>query len=382
MQVAPPNPLRQLHAQAQAEFVAWDQIEIVQTFNQPQAEYAAIRKSTAMIDLPQRGIIELTGRDRLQFLNNLLTNQTWDSKTACGLQAGQGVYAFMLNRGGRIVADMNVLELGESTLLETDARFVEPLRQTLSKYVFREHLSLTNRLDQLHQIAVHGPQADSVVGATLASPLGSTRVELFGVEAIVWRDDPTGAPGYHLLVPIESAPKLWMSLLAQGVRPAGWAAFNTARIEAGRPILGIDFDGAPIASAAPGGSRDQLACGTLPAETGLLHRAVSFTKGCYLGQEIVARMHSRGQLARLVIGIRMDDQALPIAGTQVLNEQSEVVGIITSSTVSPLLSNVPICLAMVNRPWFEPGTRLKIPAEGAIRAGQVVALPFIGPQVK
>src|SRR5947207_11730122 len=130
------NPLHELHQQAEAEFQPYVDVQIVTTFGEPQAEYAAIHKACGMIDLPQRGVLELTGKDRLSFLNNLLTNQTWDKSKKTGLEAGQGVYAFILNVNGRIVADMNVLELGDRTLLEMDARLVEPLRKVLDKYLF------------------------------------------------------------------------------------------------------------------------------------------------------------------------------------------------------------------------------------------------------
>src|SRR6476620_5278584 len=96
-----PNPLRDVHRQAEAEFQDWAEVEIVQTFGEPQAEYAAIRKSCGLIDLPQRGILELTGKDRLSFLNNLLTNQTWDKSKKKGLSEGRGIYAFLLNLKGR-----------------------------------------------------------------------------------------------------------------------------------------------------------------------------------------------------------------------------------------------------------------------------------------
>src|SRR4051812_8667266 len=107
-----PNPLHLLHQQAEAEFQPYADLEIVTTFGEPQAEYAALHKSVGMIDLPQRGILELAGKDRLAFLNNLLTNQTWNKESKSGLPAGRGIYAFFLNTKGRIVTDMNVLELG------------------------------------------------------------------------------------------------------------------------------------------------------------------------------------------------------------------------------------------------------------------------------
>src|SRR6266542_3442287 len=118
-----PNPLLDLHRQNPlTECQAHGPIEIVSTFGEPQAEYAAIRKSCAVMDLPQRGLIELTGKDRLPFLNNLITNQVWDKQAKKPLEAGRGVYAFLLNaKTGRIITDMNVLELGERTRLEMDA---------------------------------------------------------------------------------------------------------------------------------------------------------------------------------------------------------------------------------------------------------------------
>src|SRR5947207_4969199 len=120
-----PNPLHDSHEQANAEFQAYGVVQIVATFGQPQAEYAAIHKACGLMDLPQRGVIELTGKDRLTFLNNLLTNQTFDKQTKTPLSAGAGVYAFLLNaKSGRIIVDVNVLELGERKLLELAARRV------------------------------------------------------------------------------------------------------------------------------------------------------------------------------------------------------------------------------------------------------------------
>src|SRR6185503_11345773 len=128
------NTLVELHRQAEAEFQAYGDIEIVSTFGEPPAEYAAVRKGCGMMDLPQRGIIELTGKDRLTFLNNLLTNQTFDKQTKTPLAAGKAVYAFLLNaKSGRITVDVNVLELGERTLMEMDARMTESVLGTLDR---------------------------------------------------------------------------------------------------------------------------------------------------------------------------------------------------------------------------------------------------------
>jgi folate-binding protein YgfZ len=372
------NPLFDLHRQAQAEFQPYGELEIVSTFGEPQAEYAAIRKSAALMDLPQRGIIELSGKDRLPFLNNLLTNQTWDKQTKSGLSAGRSIYAFLLNaKSGRIITDVNALELGERTLLELEARLVSPILESLEKYRFAEQVKFASKLDELHEIALHGPGASEVIAQSVEGDLpqlaacGSAR--MLGHDVIIWRDDPCGVPGYHLIIPSNDARAIWMHFVTRfanadqlgkrPLRPVGWAAFNSTRIEAGRALFGIDFDES-----------------ILPAETGpdTLARAVSFTKGCYPGQEIVARMHARHQLAKQLVGIRIEGDALPIAGAQIFDAKGEeTIGGVTSSTLSPVLSNIAICMGYVKRPHFAVGTKLLIPAEGKMRAATVVQTPFI-----
>lgn len=371
-----PNPLHHLHTQAEAEFQSHGPIEIVSTFGAPEAEYAAVHKAAALMDLPQRGFIELVGKDRAAFLNALVTNQTWDKETKSALAAGQCVYAFLLNNKGRIQADMNILELGERMLIEMDARLVEPTRQALDKYLFAEQVKMTNASATLHQIALHGPGAAGILhdagGGAFddLQPMRATQLQLLGRDVTIWRDDPTGRPGYFIITRTDDAAVIWQNLQAnfaasdqlgkRRLRALGWAAFNACRIEGGRPILGIDFDDS-----------------VLPAETGLLDRAVSFTKGCYVGQEIVARMHARGVLARKLVGIRMDGDALPIAGVKILDDADNEIGGITSSTLSPVLSNTAIALGLLKKPFFTDGTSLRIPAEGALHTATVVPLPFL-----
>jgi folate-binding protein YgfZ len=372
--IAVPNPLREVHEQAQAEFQPYGPVEIVSTFGEPQAEYAAIRKGAALFDLPQRGFLELTGKDRLVFLNNLLTNQTFDKQAKTPMAAGNTVYAFLLNaKSGRIISDVNVIEQGERTLLELDVRVLSAVRSALEKYIFAEQVKIVEMVGVLHQIAIHGPSAGEILTTALGAAIptsASWKAEIFGVPVTIWRDNPTGAPGYFLVMPIESARTVWMQLLSRfgmspetgkrTLRPAGWAVFNATRIEAGRPIFGIDFD-------------DTI----LPAETGQLSRAVSFTKGCYPGQEIVARMHARQQVAKQLVGIKFADDALPMAGSPIFDDQSNTVGGITSSTISPILSNIALALGIVKKPFIPVGSVVNVPAEGKIRRGVVTTLPFV-----
>jgi folate-binding protein YgfZ len=369
------NPLRSLHQQAEAEFQAYAQVEIVSTFGEPQAEYAAIRKSAALLDEPQRGILEVSGADRFSFLSNLLTNQIWNKDTKKGLSAGEGVYAFFLNTKGRIVSDVHAIETGDRMLLDMDARMVEPLRVAFDKFLFREQMKMTNRVGSLHTLSLHGPGSIQILNEVCPSPipdlpqLGSINTKMINVDAAIWRDDVCAAPGFHVVIQQSDVQKIWTDLCdrfsqshelgKRRLRPAGWAAYNACRIEGGRPIFGIDFDES-----------------VLPPETGQMDRAVSLTKGCYLGQEIVARMVARGQVARQLVGIRMADDALPIAGAQIYDDKSNSIGGITSSTISPVLSNAAICLGYVKKQFIPAGTVVNVPAEGSIRRAVVTELPF------
>ncbi|MGC4032906.1 MAG: hypothetical protein QM754_14455 [Tepidisphaeraceae bacterium] len=311
MSQLPPSPLLDLHHRTNAEMQAYDTVEIVSTFGEPQAEYAAIRKSAAILDLPQRGFIELTGRDRHAFLNNLVTADLVNKETKTPLPAGKWAYAYLLNLKGRIVCDLNVIELGDKTLLELDGRLVPMLVNLLDRYLFAEQVKLRNATTELYEFAMHGPTAVAVLGEEGVDANISTgecrTISIIGATATLWRDDVCGVPGLHLIVPRDRAVEVWQHLLTRHgnetaigkrpLRPIGWAAFNATRIEAGRPLFGIDFDLATPSF--PGKKADApedpaaRPMGVLPAETAMLDRAVSFVKGCYLGQEVVARMHAR-----------------------------------------------------------------------------------------
>lgn len=382
MSQALPNPLRELHSQPEADFQQYGDLEIVSTFGQPEAEYAAIRKGAGLMDLPQRGILEVSGKDRLSFLNNLITNQTWDKATKSGLAAHSGVYAYFLNNKGRIVADMNVLELGGRTWLETDARMVEVLRKGLERYVFSEQVKFASQVGALHRMAVHGPEALSVLsdaaGGAISelSALGSVEAVLCSIPVALFRDDECAVPGYHIVVETQQAPALWSELMnrfsnplelgKRRLRGIGWAAYNACRIEAARPLFDIDFGNSMNAEES-----------TLPAESSQFERAVSVIKGCYLGQEVVARMHARQQVAKKLVGLRIEGDALPVAGTAILDEKGESVGMVTSSTISPILSNACIALAWIKRPCFQTGVKVRVWAEGTLAHAEVVCGAFL-----
>ena len=351
------------------------EVEIVESYGEVESEYAAIRKGVTLMDAPHRGVLILTGKDRLGFLNNKLTNDTGK------LTAGQGVYAFLLNLKGRIVQDMNVLQTEDATLLEMDVRVVGSLAAQFEKYLFTEDVKiLGNESGQLGRLTIAGPKAAALLQKvcdagveTLTEPLCSGKRSIAKVTVTVFRNDLCGEPGYELIVPRDQLVTLWQVLHEAGggnghegdagdlhLRAIGWSAFNTARIEAGMPLYGIDITDA-----------------YLPMETGPgFARGVNLHKGCYLGQEIVARMHSRDSVARKLVGLRVAGEKIPIAGTDILDDQNAQIGIITSSCTSPMLGNMPIAMGYVKRAFAETGRVVDVYADGAHARATVADLPF------
>ena len=394
-----PNPLAELHhAIEPADFADFGGIEIASTFGDLPIEYAAIHKSCGLLDQPWRGVLEFTGKDRHEFLGNLITNKTWDKQTKTGLTAGTGVRAFLLNLKGRVVADLTLIERGSSggdrLLVDMDRRLVTPIKQTLEKYLFSEKVQMIDRSRTHARIGLHGPGGAGILydagGIDLSSfgAFASISATMFGASVEAWREDQTISPGWQMMIANEDLMRVWKGLIdafaeegresnKRRLRRIGWSAFNTTRIEAGLPMLGIDYEAAPASR--PGKKTDDTpddpaTRGILPAETGLFERAVDVNKGCYLGQEIVARMYSRKVTARKIIAFKMKDDAQPIAGAGVFDEQNGQVGIVTSSTISPVRSGACIGLALVKKPHFEVGSELRIPAEGSMQRAQVIEL--------
>ena len=201
------------------------------------------------------------------------------------------------------------------------------------------------------------------------------RTALVGAPAVLVRRDQCGSPGVEIFLPRDAAARAWDALVSQHdaqdggrrrARPAGWHAYNIARIEAGTPLHHIDF-----------GPEN------LPHESGILQARTSFKKGCYLGQEVVARMESLGKPKQRLVALKMSEDALPTAGSPVFEraadgEPGNPVGAVTSSTLAPMLGAASVAFAMVRTAHAEPGTQLVVPAEGGRAVGTVqAALRFL-----
>ncbi|MFG0331632.1 MAG: aminomethyltransferase family protein [Phycisphaerales bacterium] len=372
--MASESPLHNLQEQAEAEFLYYGDdesgVEIVATYGELEAEYAAIRKSAGLMDLPQRAVLRITGADRLAFLNNMVTNAVAE------MTSGSAVSSFWLNQRGRIVADLSFLELGDEMLADTEGAVADGAMSTLTDFVFTEDVTIESAHESWHRLALHGPRGIELVRKVASfasdeaaddwSSRGCRRVRIADEPVIVERRDTTGEIGLELFVPTTAALEVYETLLEAGLdsgaRSIGWLAYNIARIESGVPLFLVDFG-----------------TDSLPHETGLLRERVSFTKGCYLGQEVVARMENLGHPSKRLVGLRVEGNSMPVTGSQIFepaDRPSEVVGAVTSATPSPMLGDEVIALAMVKWSRSNAGQRLLVSAEGAIVPATVTELPF------
>ncbi|MFG0260551.1 MAG: YgfZ/GcvT domain-containing protein, partial [Phycisphaerales bacterium JB041] len=266
--------------------------DLVEAFGPLEIEYAALRKGCVLLDQPHRGTIHVTGDDRIEFLNRMLTQELKD------LQPWQSRQSFWLSRKGRVDADIRVTALPDALRFDLDIHRAAHTTETLKGYLFAEDVSLTDASETHHRLGLHGPTAVMLLAAVsdhadgppadTLLPGGACLVRVAGHEVLVERRDGLGEIGLELTCDSAAAAEVFNAIADAGtdgsdlaerarLRPAGWHACNIARIESGTPLYFLDFD-------------EQ----TLPHETGVLRDRVSFTKGCYLGQEVVARMEARG----------------------------------------------------------------------------------------
>jgi folate-binding protein YgfZ len=350
--------------------------EVLATFGDLESEYAALRRGAGLLDAPHRGTLLVTGAERHDFLDRMLTQKL------TGVGPGWAGRSFWLNRKGRIEADLLLAESGERIVAALDFHCAARTAASLDEYLFTEEVEVTDASTSLHHLALHGPAAAAALASaagleSFALDAGEMRpVTVAGIETIVIRNDQTGECGLEIIVPRDDTGPVWQAIVAADeavggsrhrVRPIGWHAFNIARIEAGTPLHLIDF------------GPDNL-----PHETGVLKDRVSFAKGCYLGQEIVARTENLGRPRQMLVGLRPGKDALPVAGAEVYAPPDQPpeaagarVGTVTSSTLSPMLGRQPIAFAMVKSDWTAPGSRVVVSADGDLLEATVGPLRLV-----
>ncbi len=321
-------------------------------FGDPQTEFAALRSGCGVYDLGFRAKISLTGGDRVRWLNGMVTNNIRD------LAVGQGAYAFLLNPQGHILGDLYAYNRGESITVDTDCGQAEKILATFDHYIIMDDVEVANLSEQLTALGIAGPKAgEALAAAGFAIP----EMQALHVHSAMWHGtDCTlvrGEDAEHISYEIWLAPasvrQLWDALLAAGAAPVGSEALELQRIVSGVPRYGVDIR-----------ERD------LPQETEQA-RALNFNKGCYVGQEIVERIRSRGAVHRKFTGFVADGAVQIVAGTKLVAGEKEV-GEITSAAYLQLPGrDKTVALGYIRREVGVPGREVTI---GTARA-TVVQLP-------
>lgn len=354
------TPLYELHQCSGAVFAEHQEWEVPNRFSTFLEEYYALRESVGVLDVSNAAILEARGNDRVRFLHGMLSN---DIKS---LQAGQGCYAAMLTPQGRLIADLKAYCTEDSVILVAGPSLQQKLLPALKKYIIADRVELMDRSEEWGIISLQGPRVPDLLAQISAvnypaNPDDHISGLISGISARICRNSRTVAGGCDLIVPKDRLAGLWEAVLRPGgnltARPAGWEAFNTNRVEAGIPLYGMDMDESH-----------------LPMEAGL-QSALSFTKGCYMGQEIVARATYRGQVNWGLTGLLLPDSVPLLNGTKIVKEEKEI-GHITSSVYSPALKRA-IAMGYLRREVSEPGTRLQVDWERQQIICEVTSLPFI-----
>lgn len=367
------TPLYHIHEQLGATFAKrlhdWN---VPVQFTDPISEHHAVRNSVGIADVSYRGRYRLTGEDRAKFLHRIISNDVEN------LSTGQGTYATLLTHRGKIIADLNVYILEDIIGIDTAPETTESLFNELDKYIIADDVEISDLTTDTGAVAVHGPKSLDLVQSVLGMdaladlPERHNRLReagtLFNNVVVCVRTNTTGEIGYTLYTAAHGLEVLWEKLMHEGaqfnVQPIGWNALESLRIETGIPRYGTE-----------------LTDSVIPLEAELEH-AIDFEKGCYIGQEIVARMKYRGHPNRLLRGIAIDGISTS-SGCPEIHQAAPVfsgdkeVGWITSATFAPTLGKS-IAMAYVRMAVTEAGSHVQVETSKGRVDGTIALLPFSG----
>lgn len=327
-------------------------------------EYTSLRETAGVLDLSSRGRICLTGADRVRFLHGQVTN---DVKK---LRAGEGCYAALVTAKGKMESDLNIFCLQDELLLDFEPGLTEKISQRLEKHVVADDVQIVDVAPLYGLLSVQGPKADVVISSvSLFSELPGKEFQSKKIsdaalgEVYLMNHPRLGLAGFDLFVPTGSLDAATEKLIAAARRVGGCAcgldSFEAARIEAGIPRFGADMDETNI-----------------PIECGIESHAISYNKGCYIGQEVINRIHTMGHVNRELRGLRLADdlKTLPAKGEKLFRDGKEV-GYVTSAIKSPAL-NANIALGYARREANEIGTDLVLRTNTGESRAKIVPLPF------
>jgi len=354
-------PLNEVHKKIGANFqdsVGWS---VPMDYGDELSEYKAVRENVGIIDLSPRGKLRLCGKDHLKFLQGMLSNDVMK------LEEGMGMYATILTVKGRMISDMRVYREKESILLDLEPGLNEKVTQLLTKFRLSYKATIDDITESVGLLSIQGPHSGKLLGLLLEEEIPQMeefnfiQKEFIGHELTINKVNRTGEEGFDLYLDNKGLQVIWEALMNKGeglkIKPLGYSAMNTLRIEAGIPVYNVDMDESNI-----------------PIEAGLWN-ALNFEKGCYVGQEVVARIRWRGHVNWHLMGFKGVGDYVAGIGDEIFDGERKI-GRVTSSTFSPSL-NKPISLGYIRREFKETGTKVSLKgADGSETHAEVNDLPF------
>ena len=334
-------------------------------YGDPVAEHTAVRQGVGIADLSHRGRIRVTGDDRVKWLQSVISNDILP------LAAGQGLYSSFLTHKGKMLSYFRVYALPDSLMLEDVGEIGETTFQALRKFLlYGTKAKMENCAETWGLLLVSGPRAAELIKAVFGADINGLKSleflmqEIGGQPALLIRTEETGETDIEIMVSVEGLvtawERLWRAGEPIGLKPFGTEARDALRLEAGLPRAGADLT-------------DEI----VPPEANLEGKAFSLTKGCYPGQEVVARMDTYGSLRRRLVGLILRDPVLPPKGAKLFSGEREV-GWVSSAARSPTLNRV-IAFGFPLRDFTTPGTALTVEIEGRRYDATVRPLPFYTP---
>lgn len=352
-------PIHSIHQENGAFFASYGRWELPEHYGNPLKEYRAIRERAGLADLSYQGKLLLSGPERISFLQKIASNDL------ALLSKESGIYSTLLTPKGKVLSDFYLFPLPNALLLETGSAIEEKTKTHLMRYRMRSQVKIAS--PPWGKLLVSGPSARTVIekyiGDTLPTmkELSFFEKEIRGLSLICIKRSITGEGDYHIYCPIEDLDGLWKGIDKaggpQGILPIGQETLEILRVESGIPRYGIDMD--------------EL---VLPEEAGIHSEAVSYTKGCYPGQEVMARIKTYGHVNRQLSGLILDDDPLPKKDDPIFEDEKKV-GRITSVVQSPFL-NKGIAMGYLLSKVAVPGTLVTVETDEGRRKAEVTPLPF------
>jgi folate-binding protein YgfZ len=352
------SPLEEAARRRGATFETRLGVVVPAEFAGVEREWRAAREGCAVYDAGIRAWTAAAGADRVSFLQGMLSN---DVQT---LAAGSGMHALVLTQAAKVVTQVRVHADAERIVLDAPAWHAPLLRETLERYIVADDVELSALADPAPLLGLEGPFAAALLGEVLgetrlpAEPLAHAPSAYQGRALRIVRVSEVKGDGFLLCGAAATAAPLLDACIEAGAVPMGLRALEVLRVENGVPWAGVDMDDTVLAPEMP------------------LDDAISRSKGCYLGQEVVERVNARGHVNRRLAGLVIEGEHVPATPAPVRAGDAPA-GTVTSAVRSPLLARV-VALAIVHRRFWEPGTRVEVEVDGGSLAASVVPLPFRG----